>query len=157
MRLTLLAALACVLAAQTPDSQVVFEVATVKHGPPRDYSVGGCNCGPGTRDPTRFFVENYPMTSLLSIAYGVDNYQISGPAWLDDERFTVVAKVPEGATKEQLKLMMRNLLMERFKLAAHFEKKDVSGYQMVVAKGGPKLIASAGDPNQNEDPGKAAA
>jgi hypothetical protein len=41
MRLTLLAALGCAWAAQTPDSQVVFEVATMKHGPPRDYSAGG--------------------------------------------------------------------------------------------------------------------
>jgi|SRR5580698_65489 uncharacterized protein (TIGR03435 family) len=157
MRLTLLAALACVLAAQTPDSQVVFEVATVKHGPPRDYSAGGCDCGPGTRDPTRYSVTNYPMSSLLSIAYGVSNYQLSGPAWLDEERFTIAAKVPEGATKEQLKLMLRNLLIERFKLVTHSEKKEVGGYQLVVAKGGPKLAASAGDPKQNDDPEKRAA
>lgn len=156
MRLTLFGAFACALAAQTPDSQVVFEVATVKHGPPRDYSAAGCNCGPGTRDPTRFSVTNYPMSSLIEMAYDVKNYQVSGPGWIDEERFTIAAKVPEGATKDQLTLMLRNLLIERFKLTAHFEKKDVSGYQMVVAKGGPKLIASAGDPNQSEDPRKAA-
>jgi uncharacterized protein (TIGR03435 family) len=156
MRLTLFAAFACALAAQTPDSQVVFEVATVKHGPPRDYSAAGCNCGPGTRDPTRFAVTNYPISSIIQIAYGVGNYQVSGPVWIDEERFTIAAKVPEGATKEQLKLMLQNLLKERFKLTAHFARKDVAGYQLVVAKGGPKLIASAGDPNQNADPGKAA-
>jgi hypothetical protein len=43
---------------------------------------------------------------------------------------------------------MRNLLIERFKLAVHSEKKEVAGYQLVVAKGGPKLVASPGDPNQ---------
>ncbi len=121
----LFAAFACALAAQTPDSQVVFEVATVKHGPPRDYSAAGCNCGPGTRDPTRFSVTNYPMNSLIQIAYGVENDQVLGPAWIDEERFTIQAKVPEGATKDQLKLMLQNLLAERFKLAAHFAKKDV--------------------------------
>src|ERR1700723_117033 len=154
MQLTFLATLACVLAAQTPDSQVVFEVATVKHGPPRDYNVGGCDCGPGTRDPTRYAVTNYPMSSLLSIAYGISNYQLSGPAWLDEERFTITAKVPVGASKDQLKLMVRNLLIERFKLATHFEKKEVGGYQLVVAKGGPKLAASLGDAKQNDDPDK---
>jgi uncharacterized protein (TIGR03435 family) len=65
--------------------------------------------------------------------------------------------MPEGTTKEQLKLMMRNLLIERFRLAAHFEKRDVAGYQLVVAKGGAKLIASAGEPDTNDDPAKPAA
>lgn len=91
------------------------------------------------------------MSSLLEIAYGNSSYQLSGPGWIDNERFTVTAKLPEGATKEQLKLMMRNLLIERFRLAAHFEKKEVTGYQLVVAKGGPKLAASPGDPSQNDD------
>jgi uncharacterized protein (TIGR03435 family) len=159
MRLALLPIFAWALAAQTPDSQVVdsqvvFEVAAVRHGPPGDYSAGGSG-GPGTRDPTRYSVENYPMSSLLGIAYGINQFnQLSGPGWLDDERFTITAKVPEGATKEQLKLMMRNLLIERFKLAAHFEKKELAGYQLVVAKGGPKLAASPGDPSQNDDPAK---
>lgn len=153
MRLVLLPVFVCALAAQPPDSQVVFEVATVKHGPPGDYSAGGSG-GPGTRDPTRYSVKNYPMSSLLAIAYGINSYQLSGPGWLDDERFTVTAKLPEGTDKEQLKLMMRNLLIERFKLAAHFEKKEVAGYQLVIAKGGPKLAASPGDPNQNDDPAK---
>jgi uncharacterized protein (TIGR03435 family) len=153
MRLVLLPVFVSALAGQTPDSQVVFEVATVKHGLPGDYGAGGSG-GPGTRDPTRYSVENYPLSSLLEIAYGISSYQLSGPGWLDSERFTVTAKVPEGATKEQLKLMMRNLLIERFQLAAHFEKKEVAGYQLVVSKGGPKLAASSGDPSQNDDPAK---
>src|ERR1700693_1270329 len=149
MRFVLLPVFVCALA-QPPDSQVVFEVATVKHGLPGDYGARGSG-GPGTRDPTRYSVENYPMSSLLEIAYGISSYQLSGPGWIDNERFTVTAKLPEGATKEQLKLMMRNLLIERFRLAAHFEKKEVTGYQLVVAKGGPKLAASPGDPSQNDD------
>jgi uncharacterized protein (TIGR03435 family) len=136
-----------------PDSQVVFEVASVKPCPPGDYSIRFSG-GPGTGDPTRYSVENFTMFDLLEIAYGISSYQLSGPSWLDNERFTVIAKVPEGATKEQLKLMLRNLLIERFKLAAHFEKKDVAGYQLVVAKGGSKLAESPGDPNQNDDPAK---
>jgi uncharacterized protein (TIGR03435 family) len=142
-------------AAQSPatNSQVVFEVASVKPCPPGDYSMRRSG-GPGTGDPTRYSVENYSMSALLEIAYGINDYQLSGPSWLDDERFTVIAKVREGATKEQFKLMMRNLLIERFKLAAHFEKKDVPGYQLVVGKGGSKLAESPGDPSQNDDPAK---
>jgi uncharacterized protein (TIGR03435 family) len=153
MRLVLLPIFVSVLCAQTPDSKVVFEVASLKHGPPGDYSAAGSG-GPGTQDPTRYSVENYPLSSLLEIAYGVSSYQLSGPSWLDEERFTINAKVAEGATKEQLGLMIRNLLMERFRLAAHFEKREVAGYQLVVAKGGPKLAASPGDPKLSDDPAK---
>jgi uncharacterized protein (TIGR03435 family) len=48
--------------------------------------------------------------------------------------------------------MLRNLPIERFKLVAHFENKDIAGYRLVVAKGGPKLTASPGDPGQVDDP-----
>ena len=153
MRFALLPVFVCALAAQTPDSQVVFEVATVRHGPPGDFGASGRG-GPGTSDPTRYSVEDYPVSSLLEIAYGISPYQISGPSWLDNERFTVTAILPEGASKDQLKLMMRNLLIERFQLAAHFEKKQVAGYQLVIAKGGPKFAASPEDPNHNDDPPK---
>lgn len=153
MRLVLLPVFACSLAAQTPDSQVVFEVATVKHGLPGDYSAA-VSGGPGTRDPTTYTVTNYPMSSLMGIAYGINSYQLSGPDWMDVERFTVTAKVPRGATKEQLGPMMRNLLIERFKLAAHFEKKEVAGYRLVVAKSGSKLAASPGAPKRDDDPEK---
>jgi uncharacterized protein (TIGR03435 family) len=142
------------LAAQTPDSQVVFDVASLRHGAPGDYGARGNGGGPGTKDPTSYSVENYPLSGLLLIAYGISNYQLSGPAWLDEERFTVNAKVPIGATKDQLKVMMRNLLIERFQLAAHFEKKEVAGYQLGVAKGGPKLASSPGDPSLDRDPDK---
>lgn len=153
MRLILFPAVVCALAAQTPDSHVVFEVATVRHGPAGDFGVGGTGC-PGSGDPTRCFVENYPMSSLLHMAYGIRSYQLSGPSWLDTERFSINAKGLEGTTKEQLDLMLRNLLIERFKLAAHFEKRETTGYQLVVAKNGPKLAASPGAPKPDEDSAK---
>ena len=153
MRFALLPVLAYVLLAQTPDSQVVFEVATVKHGPPGDYSVS-VRGGPGTSDPVRYTIENCPLACLVEIAYRINSYQLSGPGWLDDERFTVTANVPQGATIEQLPLMMRNLLIERFKLAAHFEKKQVAGYQLVVAKAGPKFTPSLGEVTDGENAAK---
>lgn len=94
------------------------------------------------------------MSGLLQIAYGIHAYQLSGPAWLDDERFTVNAKAPEGANKKQLSLMLRNVLMERFQIAAHFETKETTGYQLVLKKGGPKLNSSSGAPKKDDDPNK---
>lgn len=155
MRLTLLLVFACALAAQTRDLQVVFEVASIKPAPPPDGR--GMRVrrdgGPGTKDATRFTCENWALGGLVAIAYGVAaDYQLSGPAWLGTTRFDLAAKVPEGATAAQLNLMMRNLLIERFKLAAHVEKKEIAGYQLVVTKGGPKLKDSPGPPEDDDSP-----
>jgi uncharacterized protein (TIGR03435 family) len=70
----------------------------------------------------------------------VKRSQISGaPNWLDSVRFDIVAKVPEGATKEQAKVMLQNLLAERFKLTLHRETKELPVYALVVGAKGPKL------------------
>jgi uncharacterized protein (TIGR03435 family) len=75
----------------------------------------------------------------------VKGFQISGPGWLDSERYDIVAKVPRGATKEQFMGMLQNLLAERFKLTLHREKKDLPMYALVVGKNGPKLKESVDD------------
>jgi uncharacterized protein (TIGR03435 family) len=62
-----------------------------------------------------------------------------GPSWLDDEKFEVVARLPEGTTREQLKVMEQNMLAERFQLVVRREKQDVRGYELVVEKEGAKL------------------
>jgi hypothetical protein len=49
-----------------------------------------------------------------------------------------VAKPPAGYTKAQL----RNLLADRFKLAVYHDSKEVSGYALLVSKGGHKLQES---------------
>jgi uncharacterized protein (TIGR03435 family) len=58
--------------------------------------------------------------------------------WQGD-RYEIAVKIPEATTPEQFREMLRNLLQERFKLAIHFEKKEMPGYELVAAKGGPKL------------------
>jgi uncharacterized protein (TIGR03435 family) len=71
---------------------------------------------------------------------------------MDTERFDIVAKVPKGATKDDVKLMLQNLLAERFKLTLHHEKKDLPMYALVVGKNGPKLKESPpDDPNAKDD------
>ncbi len=57
-------------------------------------------------------------------------YQVSGPTWMDTERFDIVAKVPRDASKDDVKLMLQNLLTERFKLTLHREKKDLPMYAL---------------------------
>ncbi len=70
--------------------------------------------------------------------------------------FTVSATIPEGTTKEQFLLMKQNLLIERFKLAFHREQKEMQSYELVVAKGGPKMKESAGPLDPDERPARMA-
>ncbi len=127
---------------QAPEAQPSFEVASIKPGAPRVSNLMRASGGPGTSDPERFTYTNVTLKALVLRGYGVKNYQVSGPAWLDSERFDILAKVPPGSTKQQLNGMLRNLLAERFHLILHHETKDLAVYELVVGKDGPKLKAS---------------
>jgi len=83
-------------------------------------------------------------------AYGIKGFQLAAPDWMEDSQFNVSAKVPVGATMEQFRFMMQNMLAERFKLAVHFEKKEMQRYDLVIAKGGPKLKESAMPPPKED-------
>jgi len=77
--------------------------------------------------------------SLLTRAYSLRDEQVIGPSWIGADGFEVVAKVPAGATREQVNQMIRSLLVERFGLTYHMESRELAVYEMVVAKGGPKM------------------
>lgn len=127
-----------------------FEVASIKPSPPPDHTRGmrvSAHGGPGTDDPERFTAENFDLSNLVTMAYGIDRYQLSAPDWLEGARFDIVAKVPAGTTMEQFSLMMRNLLAERFKLEVHHDQKAMQSYEMTVGKNGPKLTESTDVPD----------
>jgi uncharacterized protein (TIGR03435 family) len=83
-------------------------------------------------------------------AYDIQTYQVTAPDWLATERYHIVAKVPEGATKEQVNVMWQNLLKERFGLAVKHESKEFQVDELTVAKGGLKLKPT--DLGPNPDP-----
>ena len=107
-------------------TQPAFEVASVKPANPTDGAISRRNYGE--------FMGN--LHFLISAAYGVDDYRITGgPKWLDADKFSVNYK-PVGP---QAALMLRTLLADRFKLAVHMETKELPIYSLVVAKTGPKM------------------
>jgi uncharacterized protein (TIGR03435 family) len=134
--------------AQTADEQLSFEVASVKPAAPMQVGrmMSGSRGGPGTPDPGHLTYTNISLKNLVVNAFGVKGYQVSGPGWLESERFDITAKVPQGATKEQVKIMTQNLLKDRFGLVFHRETKDLPMYALVVGKGGPKMKESSEDP-----------
>jgi uncharacterized protein (TIGR03435 family) len=132
---------------QAPKAErLTFDVASIKpfeQAPPGPGGRGGLfipgGGGPGTKDPGRITRSGFTLKDLLATAYDVKKYQITGPAWLDSERYEIVAKVPEDATKEQVKVMWQNLLADRFGVVFHRESKEFQVEELTVAKGGLKL------------------
>jgi uncharacterized protein (TIGR03435 family) len=145
----ILASLLGVAVAQTSDKSLTFEVASVKPAEMPKPDAGGRieikppSGGPGTNDPGRI---HYPFTSLrglITAAFDMKPFQIYGPDFLDSERFDVTATMPPNTTKEQFRVMLQNLLADRFKMTFHRESRDLPMYSLTVAKGGPKLKESA--------------
>jgi uncharacterized protein (TIGR03435 family) len=134
----------CAALAQTAENSPAFEVASVKPAAPISGNMIRVMMrgGPGTPDPGQITYTNVTVKNVLMNAYGVKGFQISGPGWLDSERYDIVAKLPRGATKAEFMAMLQNLLAERFKLTLHREKKDLPMYALVVGKNGPKLKES---------------
>lgn len=126
------------------DANPAFEVATIKPSKPgtpgRAFSVRG----------REFSTFNTTVSDMMVFAYGVHARQIvGGPAWLETDKYDLVAR-PDGEGQpndKQWKTMIQKLLADRCQLTFHRDKKELSVYALVVAKGGPKLTKSDGDPN----------
>jgi uncharacterized protein (TIGR03435 family) len=152
----LLACSSAVCFGQTGNLSPSFEVASIKPAaPPSDphRMMVGMRGGPGTPDPGQITFSNVSLRNVLMQAYDVKDFQISGPSWLGSERYDITAKVPPGTTKEQFRLMLQNLLAERFQVSLHHETKELPMYALVVAKGGVKMKESVDAPAPPTDDG----
>ncbi len=122
-----------------------FEVASVKIHPTTSGSVDGTQERSGIEETGgRVTIENLPLRVLIEIAYDVRDYQLVGPNWLSSIRVDIDAKPPAGYKHDQLRVLLRNLLADRFKLAVHHGSKQTSGYALLSAKGDRKLHEAAG-------------
>src|SRR4029077_8262602 len=120
-----------------------FEVASIKAAAPQPPGRFQISMG---SDPGRINYSGVSLKNLVERAYSIKSYQVSGPDWLDSERFDVVAKLPEGATPQDVPKMLQALLAERFKLTVHREQKTLPVYGMVVGKNGVKMQKADGQP-----------
>jgi uncharacterized protein (TIGR03435 family) len=139
-----------------------FEVATIKPlmdaPPPR---AGGPP--PLGQDEVHMIV---PARFLIASAYRIQTFsraQITGgPDWINSDLYDVYAKMSPSAVehlqtlskderRRQVQLMEQSLLADRFKLKVHFVKKELPVFDLVVAKGGPKLSPTADAPSRREE------
>jgi len=145
LALTAIAALA--------QTKPAFEVATIKPSPPMDPAKIAAALQAGGKMPIGANVEflraeylGLDLKSLMTYAYGVKPYQITGPDWMSTTRFDIIAKMPEGSKKEDAPKMLQTLLEERFKLTTHRTSAEHPVLALVAGKGGPKLKASSETP-----------
>jgi uncharacterized protein (TIGR03435 family) len=134
-----------------------FDVASIKQvvlKPNEGYAIPRTIGGPGTSDPGRITFLNLSLNWLIRTAYDVEDYQLSEPNWLSSPGviYVIEATVRPGATKEQVKRMLQNLLADRFKLTLHRETRDLPMYELTLLKKGPRLKASLKDRADDELP-----
>ena len=123
-----------------------FEVATIK--PVEHDPKGGRYIV--MQSVNRFVCKDYTLKLMIAAAYELNSVEVlGGPAWLESNHFNIEAVTPGSVrpTHDEQMAMLRNLLADRFKLTFHRETKEFSIYELSVAKGGPKLKASAAAPD----------
>jgi uncharacterized protein (TIGR03435 family) len=122
------------------DADPNFEVATIKPNDSGATSMQGL-----TMRGRNFATRASSLGDLIGFAYEVQAKQIVGsPDWLDKDRFDIAA-VPEqegSPSPEQIRIMIRKLLADRFKLTFHHDKRELSAYVLTVSKSGHKLTAT---------------
>jgi len=127
--------------AQVPpsSSNPAFEVASIR---------AAAIDAPGGEGSTRSQIQpasdglvllNTDLGEMIEWAYSIQHSQVSGPAFMQNARYDIRARAAGSVSEKTLRLMLQNLLATRFNLRLHREQKTVSVYELVVARGGPKL------------------
>jgi len=126
--------------AQAPQAPA-FEVASIKAaGMPTPDTMRSGQFRTGTKiNAQSADFEFVTLADLVPYAYRVKSFQVAGPASMRETRWNIVGRLPEGASQDQVPEMMQALLIDRFKLAVHHEKREQPVYELTVAKGGAKL------------------
>jgi uncharacterized protein (TIGR03435 family) len=113
-----------------------FEVASIRPvvtpGPWRESKIG----------EDRVDFPGATLRSCIAFAYGLKEFQVSGPAWIGELKYDILAKAPAGTRRDQFPGMMQTLLAQRFQLQVHQETREFAVYPLEVSKSGPKLKES---------------
>ena len=140
--------LAGLLGAQSIGTQPndVFDVASVKQNKSSDGEASAnVPLGPGNvYAPTggTFNAKGFPLLAYVKFAYRMNDAQIAAfqkqsPEWVKSDRFDIQARTDKTeVTKDELRIMMRALLAERFGLVVHFEKRELPVYRLRLVRPG---------------------
>ena len=125
---------------QSAAPRPAFEVASIKPDHSSDLRIM-IRPFPGGR----LTATNVPLRMLITLAYRIQDFQLSGgPAWLTSERYDIEAKAEGNPPFSELVPMIQTLLEDRMQLKFHRETKEMPIYTLVVAKEG-KIAESKGE------------
>ena len=120
----------------------------------KSFVIADVHTSPFTSDPfmhgnsiqgDRYFLTQATMVDLIATAYGVDAVNVhGGPPWLERDRYDIRAKVPPKTTQDDVKLMLRSLLADRFHLVVKTGSAPMPTYILSAGAGKPKMTESEG-------------
>jgi uncharacterized protein (TIGR03435 family) len=147
----LIASLLTAVRAAPEEKRVAFEVASVKP----DTSGSGMVM---IRPPVggRFTATNARVKMLVSLAYKLPNFAISGgPGWIDTDGFDIEAKAADPKVSiEEMRPMLQSLLEDRFQLKVRIETREVPVYAITLPKGPARLPEAKEGGCREMDPSK---
>ena len=115
------------LAAQQPAAPR-FEVASIRQ------NVSGAGSSSLNFNGETFTTTNFPLVGLIQWAHEITAPQlVGGPDWVRSDRFDIVAKMAADAKRDQIALMLRTLLEDRFTLRVRNEKREMAIFELALA------------------------
>jgi uncharacterized protein (TIGR03435 family) len=132
----------------------LFPIPTLAQTAPasKSFILADVHASPFTADPfmhgnsiqgDRYFLTQANMAELIATAYGVDVANVQGgPSWLERDHFDLRARVPPQTTPDDVKLMLRSLLAERFHLVVKIATAPMPAYVLTVASEKPRMTES---------------
>ncbi len=133
-----------------PSGTPVFDVASIRASVAEtvpSHIANSANNG-------EFNAVNVTLRDLMEVAFALPETQMfGGPDWTATTRFDVKATADPAVTQQLAALpadqarlrkrqMVQALLLDRFKVSAHKENREMPAYSLVIAKGGPKLTST---------------
>jgi len=123
---------------QTTPSRPAFEVASVRAGTSgRIFSPDMLPTTVSAADS--LMMRNMTLRGAVAWAYHVMDYQVTGPEWIQLQRYNISAKSGGPVHEDELRTMLQTLLADRFKVAFHRETKEQQVFVLSVGKNGTKL------------------
>lgn len=117
----------------------IFEVASIRTASIRETGGEGNSRSQIGYAADSLTMRNIDLREMVQWAYDLGDYQLPGSKMLEGERYDIRARAGDPVAVGTLRLMLQDLLATRFKVQVHRELKTSSVYELVVAKGGPKL------------------
>jgi uncharacterized protein (TIGR03435 family) len=107
--------------------------------------------GAGQFQPGRYVAQNVTLKTILKRAFGTegaggrgnvdlfDDRVAGGPDWINTDKFDIVATTAGTTPPAQMRMMLQRMLADRFKLAAHWETRELPVYVLVKARADGRL------------------